>query len=158
MNRSGTDDSAASVPNQARFEQQRARIRRARSQLHILVVEDDPLTQQMIYDLLSTQYTVTICSETHKAISEYLRIVPDMVLIDIELGDRQYNGLNILNTIRIFDPEAYIVMLSANYTSNNLMRASRADAGFVTKPLNNSRLLHYVHECQQRKSRDDSSK
>lgn len=128
------------------------RLRRARSPLHILVVDDDPVTQALVHKLLSRDFHVVVSSTVHEAVSDYARIMPDMVFLDINMGDAQYNGFSVLHTLHMLDWDANVVMLSGNDTSENISEAARKGAmGFIGKPFSKDRLMHYVRECEQRK-------
>ncbi len=140
------------IGNIAALDQNQVRVRRARAPLHILVVEDDPVAQALARKLFEGRYCVTICSDVYEAVNEYLRIMPDLVLLDIELGDAQFNGLDVLHTLHAHDSEANVVMVSGHTDPENIAMAARAGAnGFVLKPFVSSRLMHYALECERAK-------
>jgi DNA-binding NtrC family response regulator len=125
---------------------------RHRANLHILVVDDDYVTQQLLQRLLSSHYGVTVCGTVERAVHDYLRIMPDLVFLDIDLGDAEFNGFDVAYTIAMHDAESTIVMLSAYEHPENIAQATRAGAsGFMAKPLSASRILHYVQECERSK-------
>lgn len=136
------------------FDEQQANIRRARAPLHILIAEDDPVTQTLLQKLFSSKYSITVCSDPYQAVNDYLRVMPDLVFLDIDLGDRQFNGLDVLYTLRVIDADANIVILTGNDQPKNIAAAARSGAlGFISKPFKSSRLMHYVQECELAKSR-----
>lgn len=128
------------------------RRRRARAPLHIQVVDDDEVTQHLVAMLLARDYHVTISETVHDAVNDYVRVMPDLVFLDINLGDRQFNGFSVLHTLQMLDWDANVVMLSGNNSAHNIAEATRKGAmGFISKPFSKNMLLHYVHECETRK-------
>ena len=126
--------------------------RRARSSLHILVVDDDLVTQQLLKNLLATQYSVVFCSNVGEAIQEYLRVIPDLVFLDINLGDAEFNGFDVGYTIFMHDHHANIIYLTAHESAENIARATRSGAsGFIAKPFEAWKILNYVSECENLK-------
>lgn len=137
---------------QADLQAQRLAARRERTLLHIMVVDDDPVTQAMMQRLLEPNYKVTICSTVGQAIREYLWIMPDIVFLDINLGDSEFNGFDVADTIALYDTESTIVILTAHESAQHIAHARRVGAaGFMTKPFSASRILHYIQACQHAK-------
>lgn len=134
-------------------EADRFKIRRARSPLHILVVEDDPVSQNVIRNVLRAEYLLMFCSNAHEAVSEYLRIVPDLVFLDIDLGDAQFNGFDVLHTINMYDKDAHIIMVTADTSPAAIAKATRAGAsGYLMKPFHAAKLLTSVRDCERHKA------
>lgn len=135
------------------LEDEDLRKRRVRAPLHIQIVDDDEVTQQLVHTLLARHYHVTISKNVHEAVNDYMRITPDLVFLDINLGDVQHNGFSILHTIQMMDWDANIVMLSGNGSPQNIAEATRQGAmGFITKPFSREILMRYVKECEERKT------
>ncbi len=130
------------------------RLRSARAPLHILVVDDDPFTQTLVHTLLARDFHVIVSSTVHDAVSDYARVMPDLVFLDINMGDAQHNGFSVLHTLQMLDWDANVVMLSGNDTPENIAEATRKGAmGFIGKPFSKDRLMNYVRECEQRKAK-----
>ena len=122
------------------------------SPLYIQVVDDDPTTQKLLQRLLAPSYCVTISTTIEQALLDYLRVKPDLVFLDVDLGDPEFNGFDVAHTLCMYDSGANIVMLTAHETAQNIAHATRAGAsGFMAKPFSPSRLLHYVQECARNK-------
>jgi CheY-like chemotaxis protein len=119
--------------------------RQMRSKLEILVVEDDPFSRKLIATALSN-FSVSFAEDGTSAIMGYLQKAPDIVFLDIDLPD--VTGNEVLAKILSFDPAAYIVMLSGNSQTENVIKTTRAGArGFVGKPFTMDKLLHYIGKC-----------
>lgn len=140
------------------LEESLVRLRHARSPLHILIVEDDPVTQRLLHSLLAANYAVTMCNNSTDAINEYMRIMPDLVFLDVNLGERDYTGMDVLHTLHMCDRNATIVMLSANESPHYIAQAMREGAvGFIAKPFTKTQLLNHVHDCESSKARKGSA-
>lgn len=117
--------------------------RSGRSQLQVLVVEDDPATAALLVQLINQKHLVANALDAVAAIREYRNVVPDLVLLDIGLPD--VNGLELLQKMVAGDPESCVVMLTANAFKANLETALQAGArGFMAKPFNRERLNLYI--------------
>jgi two-component system nitrogen regulation response regulator NtrX len=137
------------------FEKQKDTLRRARAPIHILLVDDDPVTQALIKNLVKGDYCITICNNVYSAVSEYIRIAPDIVFLDIALGDSQYSGFDVLHTMHMHDSAANVIMISSNGNAHNIARATREGAyGFIAKPFEATRIISYVKECERMKAGD----
>ena len=149
------EDTPRMIATALRFEEQKNMLRRARAPIHILLVEDDPVTQALVNNLVKDQYCLTICDNVYSAVSEYMRIAPDIVFLDIALGDTQYNGFDVLHTIHMHDHAANVIMLSSNSDASSIARATREGAyGFIAKPFEGTRIINYIKECERMKACD----
>ena len=119
--------------------------------LHVLVVEDDPVACEFMRKMLAGQNCARVISATvEDAINAFVRMAPDLVFLDIHLGDREYNGLDVLQVMRIYDERVKIVVISGDDSPGNIAQATREGAyGFIGKPLPASRVMHYIRECDR---------
>ncbi|MFZ4125340.1 MAG: response regulator [Rickettsiales bacterium] len=120
--------------------------RKARSPLHILLVEDDPLTRRIAASVFKEDYALITAKDAEDAIGCYFAYAPDIVFLDINLPDA--DGFNVLRHIIANDPESYVVMFSGNSYLDNITRAfSQGAQGFIAKPFNRNKMHHYVTDC-----------
>lgn len=116
--------------------------RKDRENLHLLFVEDDETTRQLLQlAALSVKSSskVLLASTGKEGIQKYFEYSPDVTFLDIQLPDS--TGLDMLKFIQQKDPEAYVVMLSANATSANVQKALEMGAkGFIAKPFTKKKL------------------
>lgn len=120
--------------------------RKARSPLHILLVEDDPLTRRIAANVFKEEYALITAKDAQDAIGCYFSYAPDIVFLDINLPDA--DGFNVLRQIIANDPESYVVMFSGNSYLDNITRAfSQGAQGFIAKPFNHNKMHHYVTDC-----------
>ncbi len=83
--------------------------------LTILVVDDEAAILSAIEAVLRhAGYTVCTAATPSSALQQFDRIRPDLVLLDIHLGDREpLDGLDLLRELRVRRPAVPVVMLSA---------------------------------------------
>jgi CheY-like chemotaxis protein len=120
--------------------------RTSRNPMHILLVEDDPITRKIASSVFKQDYAVITAKDAQDAIACYLSYAPDIVFLDINLPD--VDGFRVLRKIIANDPDSYVVMFSGNSYLDNITRALSSGAqGFVPKPFNRERMKHYVTDC-----------
>ena len=117
--------------------------RQGRTEKTILVVEDDPLSQRLVKNVLQNEYKIITAASGQDAFDTYTRQAPEIVFLDIGLPDT--SGLQVLEKILILDPSAYIIMLSGHTYQEAIMQAMKSGArGFVGKPFTRDRLIRYI--------------
>ena len=80
----------------------------------ILIVEDNPLLRDTLKGMLTTRFPsikVEEASNGEEALSEFEKINPCLIFMDIRLPDR--NGLEITRTIKETNPEIEIIILTS---------------------------------------------
>jgi two-component system chemotaxis response regulator CheY len=79
---------------------------------------------------------------------------PDVVFLDINLP--RMNGLDVLQQLKTYDPEQFVVMVSAHNTTDNIkLSIERGADGFLVKPFTNlkiSEMLENYREKHRHKS------
>ncbi len=101
----------------------------------ILVIEDDPLVNSTIKDILASKYNrVMTYIDANQAINELPILGPDLVLLDIFLGHS--NGLDILEQLRKQGYTMPVIMMTAFSDIKMAVRAMKLGAeDFIVKPL-----------------------
>lgn len=119
--------------------------RKVRLPLHVMLVEDDPLTRRMVSCTFKEKYALITATNAEEAVANYMMYAPDIVFLDIGLPDA--NGFDVLKRIMESDPEAYVVMFSANSYLDNVTTALDSGAsGFVAKPFKKEKMQHYIED------------
>lgn len=107
----------------------------------VLIVDDSVYIRTHLGKLLSEHGYETICAEDgEEAIRVYRQARPDVVLMDITMP--KMNGMDALLNIRVFDPRARVIMLTA--LDQKLVAARAVHMGardFLVKPAANANLL-----------------
>ncbi len=68
--------------------------------ISILVVEDNPLDKLIVQTLLQQHFTLEVVSNGHDALEIIEKIKFDIILMDINLGDDNMNGFDVMRIIR----------------------------------------------------------
>lgn len=119
--------------------------RKKRKIPEIMVIEDHPLSQRLIKNVLREKYNYTILSDGKNASMTYLIKAPDVLFLDIGLPDT--SGHIILKNIFDIDPDAYIIMFSAKGDKGNVLKAANLGAkGFLGKPFSIEKLIEYIEK------------
>jgi two-component system, NtrC family, response regulator AtoC len=101
----------------------------------IVVIEDDPLVNATVKDILSAKYSKVVSFlDANQAQNDLHLIGPDLILLDIFLG--HYNGLDILENLRKQGFTMPVIMMTAFSDIKMAVRAMKLGAeDFIVKPL-----------------------
>jgi CheY-like chemotaxis protein len=103
-----------------------------KQQISVLIIEDDPMFRSLAFHVF-TGFNKIIASNAREGLERFKEFVPNITLLDIGLPDR--NGLDLLSDLIAYDPEAFIVMLTASALSSDVETAKkRGAAGYIIKP------------------------
>ena len=112
----------------------------------MMVIDDDEFICMAAKEIMKKYGKVYTVEDALQVENFYLKYNPDMILLDIDMPKK--DGFSVLNTIMSLDNDAYIVMLSSNSNSKNVLIAVEHGAvGFLTKPIDQEKLLHYLKQC-----------
>ncbi|GEM_PF-2647360 len=123
--------------------------------VHILVVEDNTETQNLIDAYLRENYRVTFASNAQQAIESVERNTPDLILMDINLPGR--DGLSVTREIRngTICPDVPIIALTAFAMSGD--RQKCLDAGctdYLSKPATRREVIEAVNRVLASKAKN----
>jgi DNA-binding response OmpR family regulator len=112
----------------------------------ILVVEDDPAIVTGLRDLLKASgYAVTVARDGLRALAEFRRLKPDLVLLDIMIPEK--SGYDVLREIRKTDSLTPVLMLTAKSLELG------AD-DYIVKPFGMQELLARIRAARRRSGRE----
>lgn len=102
-------------------------------QRKIFLVDDDQFSLTMYASFLDAQGYKDVSSfSTGEAVLEKLKDEPDIVLLDHQPGDM--NGLEVLDKIKRYNPNIYVVFLSSQHENKVAIDAVKAGAfDYITK-------------------------
>lgn len=124
----------------------RSTLRAMRLKPILLLVEDERMTQAFIEAMIEPYCDVIIADTIERGRRMYDQHWPNMVMMDINLPDG--SGQDLTQEICEKDPGAYVVMVSAHSTSENIEHCMNLGAkGFVAKPVTSDkeRLLSMIN-------------
>lgn len=120
--------------------------RRKRAIPECMLIEDDAFMRRLVEGVLRKNYHLTSIPSADTALIAYIAVAPDILFLDIGLPD--VNGHELLKRMLEIDPEAFIIMLSANADMDNVKRALEAGAkGFIAKPFTSEKIIQYIKRC-----------
>jgi two-component system chemotaxis response regulator CheY len=100
----------------------------------ILIVDDSGLARRRARTILEAAgFDVTEAEDGISALERYFVTRPDLVLLDLVM--KGMYGLDVLTKLREMDPQARIIVVSADVqTSSHEMVAEAGAAAFMVKP------------------------
>ncbi len=106
----------------------------------ILIVDDDDLVNISLQKALKASgFNVDICTSGKQAIKYFENFSPDLVLLDVYLGDM--NGLEVLKKILLVDPDLPVIMITGYAEVETAVNAIKMGASdFLLKPINYEQL------------------
>jgi two-component system chemotaxis response regulator CheY len=112
---------------------------------HILIVDDSALSRRILRRILEgVGHRVAEAEDGIVALERYFLTRPDLVLLDLTMPDM--HGLDVLTKLRSLDPQAQVIVVTADIQSSTQELAHAGGAvGFVTKPLNAENVLAAVN-------------
>jgi len=111
---------------------------------HILIVDDSGFARRTLRQLLEAGgHSVAEASNGNDALERYFLRKPDLVLLDMVMEGM--TGMEVLARLRELDPEARVVIASADVQSSTRAEAQAAGAiGFINKPFEREQVLGTV--------------
>jgi two-component system, chemotaxis family, chemotaxis protein CheY len=112
----------------------------------VLVADDDMYMRMLVKKGAGEGNTVYEVADGKDILDAYKKYVPNILFLDIHLPN--VNGTDVLRTILTMDSKAYIVMLSADSSRENVALTMQQGAkGFLTKPFTREKLQEYILKC-----------
>jgi DNA-binding NtrC family response regulator len=104
------------------------------SQLHVLIVDDDPAVRDVLQEaLMQEEYNVSTAEDGAAAIQAVKESVVHIVITDFQLPD--IDGLAIIDRLAKFDAKIIPIMMTGFGTIETAVRAMKSGAfDFITKP------------------------
>ncbi|HTK84139.1 MAG TPA: response regulator [Patescibacteria group bacterium] len=132
--------------NKPRKEFSLADIRRTRHRNVIMIADDDMYVRKLVKKGMESHVQVNEVVDGNEVLAAYREYVPDVVFLDIHMPSK--DGTEVLKELLIADPQAYVIMLSADSSLSNVEWSMRQGAkGFLTKPFTRGKLLEYISRC-----------
>lgn len=112
----------------------------------LLVADDERMARATMATLLGACGTVIDVENGTQVLSSYVRHNPDIVFLDIHMPGK--SGLDLIQDIITVDPDAFIVVLSADSMKDNVLKALEdGAAGFLSKPPQPKKVQDYIGQC-----------
>ncbi len=110
----------------------------------VLIVDDSALTRRILRRALEPAgHEIVEAEDGLKGLERYLLERPDLVILDMIMPG--INGLEVLARIRKVDPQARVIIATADIQTSTRTLAQEAGAsGFINKPVDAASLLKIV--------------
>lgn len=117
----------------------------ASNQLSVLVVDDDPDTQDLLSEVLSGEgYGVSTSGSGEEALQIGQQKRFDVIISDMKLGTN-LNGLDVLRAYKSIQPESEVILITAFGSMETAIEAVRAGAfDYISKPFKIDEVLLQV--------------
>ena len=105
-----------------------------RSSAHLLVVDDDPVTLDLLKEVLSKEgYEVETALSGEEAITQGMDTLFDVIITDVRMGDK--DGMEVLRSFKKISPETTVIMITAFGSIETAIEAIRDGAfDYISKP------------------------
>jgi len=100
----------------------------------LLVVDDDPVTVDLLKEVLSKEgYEVEMALSGEEAISRGIDQLFDIIITDVRMGDK--DGMEVLRSFKKISPETTVIMITAFGSIETAIEAIREGAfDYISKP------------------------
>lgn len=116
----------------------------------VLVVDDERGVRESIRILLKDSYDVSLAISGADAIAKLPEVQPDIVLLDLRLGDM--HGTDVLQKIKTQDPNVEVILVTAYASIDTARKAIRLGAfDYLTKPFDPRELEGIVRRGIERR-------
>ena len=102
----------------------------------ILIVDDEKDICFLISELLKDENYITASANNSKeALKEFSTFKPDLIILDVWLGDSDLDGIELLKEFKKFDPFKPIIIISGHGTVDMAVNSIKSGAyDFLEKP------------------------
>ena len=116
---------------------------------HVLIADDELLIRQSIRGVLAQEgYEVVLAASGAEAWSRFREDRPDIVVLDLVLGDA--DGLDLLRRIRGEAPDTKVVIMSAHGSIESAVTAMKLGAyDFIKKPFELEEIVAAVRNAER---------
>lgn len=127
--------------------------------MNLFIVEDSVHIQkrlQVFVEVLPGIHVVGIASEVEQAYRAIMKVNPDAMILDLQLGDG--NGLSLLKNIKQNIPNIKVVVLTNHSSDANRMQALRAGAdNFLDKSTDFEQIPSVLQHWQRLSATNNSN-
>jgi len=105
-----------------------------RTSAHLLVVDDDPVTLDLLKEVLSKEgYQVSTALSGEEAIARAMDYLFDIIITDVRMGDK--DGMDVLRFFKKHAPDTTVIMITAFGSIETAIEAIREGAyDYISKP------------------------
>ena len=113
----------------------------------VIIVDDDEDSRDALSDILEFKgiKVVAMAINGYDAVQKFSKYMPDVVLMDMMMP--QYDGIYGLEQIKNINPDAKIIMITADQTEETLAKLEKMQHGLIIlKPIDTDKLVQMINE------------
>lgn len=116
---------------------------------HILIIDDDPLLQEFLFELLSSRgYFPSVAENISIAKKKIKANRYDLIISDMNMPDG--TGMDVIHLTKQRSPRTPILMITAYGSIENAVEAMRQGAfNYLTKPFSSEALLAFISKAEE---------
>ena len=120
----------------------------------ILLIDDEKDIRFAVHEILKeNNFFVREADTVEKALSEIKKKIPDLVILDVLLDEKNTDGIHILKFIKSLDADLPVIMISRHANIQIAVDSIKHGAfEFLEKPFNKDRLLNFVNRALENSS------
>ncbi len=120
----------------------------------ILLIDDEKDIRFAVHEILKeNNFFVREADTVEKALSEVKKKLPDLVILDVLLDEKNRDGIHILKLIKSIDADLPVIMISGHANIQIAVDSIKHGAfEFLEKPFNKDRLLNFVNRALENSS------
>jgi len=120
----------------------------------ILLIDDEKDIRFAVHEILKeNNFFVREADTVEKALSEIKKKLPDLVILDVLLDEKNRDGIHILKFIKSLDADLPVIMISGHANIQIAVDSIKHGAfEFLEKPFNKDRLLNFVNRALENSS------
>ena len=120
----------------------------------ILLIDDEKDIRFAVNEILKeNNFFVREADTVEKALSEVKKKLPDLVILDVLLDEKNRDGIHILKFIKSIDVDLPVIMISGHANIQIAVDSIKHGAfEFLEKPFNKDRLLNFVNRALENSS------
>ena len=113
----------------------------------ILIADDSLFMRKILKDTLSALYEVIEADSGAKALEQFEKEKPDMVLLDIVMPEDEEEGVRVLREIMNAKPQTTVIMITAVGQDSVMEKCKKLGAkAYIAKPFDKNEVLSIVEE------------
>lgn len=121
--------------------------------IKILVVEDDKINSLVLNKFLDKKYDLANAYDGYEALDKAKKFIPEIVLMDISLGDPDMDGINAMYKINEMIPKKDIKFIAVTSFAMQGDKQALLNKGFhdyLSKPVYKEQLISSIEKQIQR--------
>ncbi|OGP95329.1 MAG: hypothetical protein A2157_20020 [Deltaproteobacteria bacterium RBG_16_47_11] len=112
----------------------------------ILIVDDDKSIRYSLKRMMEDKYSILTAQNGNEALDRVKESSPDLIIMDIKMPGR--NGIEVLKEIKLIDPKALVIIMTAYGTTETAIEAMKYGAyDYILKPFPILRMKELVEKA-----------